>query len=36
MHYADSSRVSFAGALSAAHNAHGRQRAAYLPDDPVR
>ena len=36
MHYAGSSRVSFADALSAARDDYGRQRAAYLPGDPVR
>ena len=36
MHYAGSSRVSFAEALGAARDDYGRQRAAYLPGDPVR
>ena len=36
MHYALSSRVSFADALSAARDDYGRQRAACLPGDPVR
>ena len=36
MHYTDSSRVSFADAPSAARDDYGRQRAAYLPGDPVR
>ena len=36
IHYPDSSRVTFADALSAARDDYLRQRVTYLPGDPVR